>query len=187
MRRDSGDFSADSRHDGDIRSARDTDSVLIAKGQVWELPSSLVADRVQLRVVDVANGPEHVMVGIHTVRSSAPAVVIDRETVRSTWLVDTAILVAGPGAADVRRLRDHLLDLLRYAARTDGHLQRDGDVRVDVRDLVRIVARDETISLRDARHHLRGALALLGGSEIAYSGNGIEEYLIPSRSLQKAA
>jgi hypothetical protein len=84
-----------------------------------------------LKIIEVVDDDYAVA---HTVRRSAPDIVLSRSNMRLRDVIDTGVLVAGPGALDARRRReraDHLSALLRYAAKKSGSPTRDGEVRFD--------------------------------------------------------
>jgi hypothetical protein len=156
----------------------------VAIGQEWELPSVGNADPLVLRIVEEV-GDDWVVV--HTFRRSAPRTILDRSEMWVRNVIDTGVLVAGPGALDAGRRRERatrLADVLQYAARhqTPGE---DGDVRFDGRDIVKMVAADEKVTREQARAILRDALATLGGREITtpYDKDAIG-YVLPAPAVK---
>lgn len=138
----------------------------VLEGQEWELPSESTDDPLMLRIIEVVDDDYAV---VHTVQRSAPDTVLNRSNMRLRDVIDTGVLVAGPGALNAHRRRqraDHLSALLRYAAKKSGSPTREGDVRFDGRELVALVAADEHVTHQQARAMLRDALASLGGREI---------------------
>lgn len=69
----------------------------VAAGQLWELPSEGMADPIQLRVMEVADDG---YAAVQTVRRSAPDVALHRSTMHVREVMDTGVLVDGPGALD---------------------------------------------------------------------------------------
>jgi hypothetical protein len=167
------------------RSSRDYDQVQVATGQRWELPSESTDDLLVLKIIEVVDDDYAV---VHTVRRSAPDTVLNRSNMRLRDVIDTGVLVAGPGALDARTRReraDHLSALLRYAAKRSGSPTRDRQVRFDGQEVVGLVAKDESVTRQQARAMLRDALASLGGREItsAYDPDEIG-YVIPVAAPQ---
>lgn len=156
-------------------------------GQQWELPSGSTSDPLVLKIIEVV---DHDYAVVHTVRRSAPNVILNRSNMRLRDVIDTGVLVTGPGSLDARSRRErtnHLGALLRYAARQSGSPTRDGQLRFDGQEVVGLVAKDENVTHQQARAMLRDALAGLGGREItsAYDPHEIG-YVIPAATLQAA-
>lgn len=153
----------------------------VATGQQWELASKSTNDPLMLKIVEVVDDEYAV---VHTVRRSAPDKTLSRSNIRLRDVVDTGVLVAGPGALSERHRREraaHLGALLRYAARKSGSPSRDGEVRFDGQEVVALVATDEKVTRQDARAMLRDALANLGGREITSAYDPAEfGYVIPA-------
>lgn len=149
------------------------------------MPSVTSNDPLVLRVVEVTDDG---YAAIHTIQKSAPEIVLNRSTMRVRDVIDTGVLVAGPGALDAIRRRAqtaHLRDLLAYAARRTGAPAVAGDVRFDGRELVALVAADEKLPRGQARAILRDALATLGGREITSAYDPAEiGYVIPAAALE---
>lgn len=168
----------------------DASEILLAMhvlaGQEWELPSTTSGDPVVLKVVQVMDDKASVV----TVRRSAPDVVLERSTMWVRDVIDSGVLVRGPGSLGARRRRErvaYLGELLCYQARRHG-VSAGPDVRFDGRELVAMVADDEDVTEAVARAMLRQALAALGGTETTspYSVREIT-YVIPSVRVRGAA
>lgn len=163
----------------------------VKAGQEWELPSVETADPLVLRVVEVVEANDGTYAVVHTVRRSAPGIVLARSNMWVNDVISTGVLVAGPGSLSAMS-RDarvtHLVSLLLYEARRSGTPTGDGDVRFDGQEVVRLVAEDEKTTRDQARAMLRDALASLEGREItsAYDRHEIG-YVIPSDRLRSAA
>jgi len=155
----------------------------IVAGQRWELPSENTSDPLVLKIVEVV---EHDYAVVHTVRRSALSTVLDRSNMLLRDVLDTGVLVAGPGALDARTRRErttHLGALLRYASRRSGCTARNGQLRFDGQEVVSLVAEDEKVTHQQARAMLRDALASLGGREITSPYDPYEiGYVIPGDS-----
>jgi hypothetical protein len=165
----------------------------VAAGQEWELPSAKSDDPLVLKIVEVVDGRYAV---VHTVQRSAPNVVLDRSTMWVRDVINTGVLVAGPGALDVKGRQQritHLRELVLYAARQSQAPVVDGNIRFDARELIELVAADEKVPRDDARAMLRDVLGDLGGTETWAPGNawgwstGHEVYVIPAAALERAA
>ena len=123
----------------------------VAAGQLWELPSEGMADPIQLRVMEVADDG---YAAVQTVRRSAPDVALHRSTMHVREVMDTGVLVDGPGALDPRVRREraqHLSDLLVYAARQSGSRTPKDEFRFDGHEVVQLVASDEGVPSQEAR------------------------------------
>jgi hypothetical protein len=159
----------------------------VVASQQWELPSESTDDPLVLKIIEVVDNEYAV---VHTVRRSAPETVLNRSTMRLRDVIDTGVLVSGPGALDARSRReraDHLSGLLQYAAKQSGSPTRDGQLRFDGREVVDLVAKDESVTHQQARAMLRDALASLGGREItsAYDPHEIG-YVIPATAPRRS-
>jgi hypothetical protein len=157
----------------------------VAAGQHWELPSQGTNDPLMLKIIEVVDREYAV---VHTVRRSAPNIILDRSNMRLREVIDTGVLAAGPGSLDARSRRErasHLAALLRYAAKQSGSPTRDGHLRFDGQEIVSLVAKDENVTHPQARAMLRDALKSLGGREItsAYDPHEIG-YVITADALQ---
>lgn len=152
----------------------------VAAGQLWELPSEGIADPIQLRVIEVSDDG---YAAVQTIRQSAPDVVLDRSTMHVREVMDTGVLVDGPGALGARARRQraqHLGDLLVYAARQSGGRTPSDEFRFDGHEIVQLVARDEGVSSQEARAMLRDALATFGGAEVTNPYDPSEvTYVVP--------
>jgi hypothetical protein len=167
--------------------------VRVLAGQEWELPSAGSDDPLVLKIVEVVDGRYAV---VHTVQRSAPNVVLDRSTMWLRDVIDSGVLVAGPGSLDAKGRRQritHLRELVLYAARQSKAPVVDGNIRFDARELIQLVAVDEKVSRDDARAMLRDVLGELGGIETTVPrnpwdwGNDHEVYVIPAGALERAA
>ena len=167
-------------------------SVRVQVGQEWELPSAGSGDPLVLRVVQIMDDCASVL----TSQRSSPKVVLNRSTMRLRDVIDTGVLVAGPGALDAARRRRraaHLCDLIFYAARRSNSAVDERDIRVDAREIISLVAADEKVSRDIAKAMLRDALASLGGTETTSTPHwwsdplSHEVYVIPVTALAKAA
>jgi hypothetical protein len=140
-----------------------------------------------LKIIEVV---DHDYAVVHTVRRSAPDVILNRSNMRLRDVVDTGVLVMGPGSLDARSRRaraNHLAALLRYAAKHSGSPARNGHLRFDGREIVSLVAKDENVTHPQARAMLRDALAGLGGREITSAYDPYEiGYIIPAKARQAA-
>lgn len=165
----------------------------VRAGQEWELPSVGSSDPLVLKVIEVFdNGTA----AVQTVHRSAPNIVLNSSTMRVGDVIDTGVLVAGPGALNATRRRErvaHLCDLLLYAARQSKAPVVEGNVRFDAREVIALVAADEKVSRDVARAMLRDALATLGGTESTSRparwslDRPHEVYVIPAAALDQAA
>lgn len=160
----------------------------IASGQEWELPLVRTDDPLVMHIVEVVDDEYAV---VHTFRRSAPTNILDRSTMWLRNVIDTGVLVAGPGALDARRRRErvsHHKDLLLYVARGSGSVIPGGDVQFDGEELVALVAQDDGVTRAQAQALLRDALAALAGREIASPRDGrVVGYIIPMTALEAAA
>jgi hypothetical protein len=105
--------------------------VRVVAGQEWELPSAGNHDPLVLKIVEVVDGRYAV---VHTVQRSAPNVVLDRSMMWLRDVIDSGVLVAGPGALDAKRRREriaHLRELVIYAARQSKAPVVDGHIRFE--------------------------------------------------------
>jgi hypothetical protein len=146
-----------------------------------------------LKVVEVVDGRYAV---VHTVQRSAPNVVLARSTMWVRDVIDSGVLVAGPGAPNAKRRRErvaHLRELVLYAARQSKAPVVDGNIRFDAHELIQLVAADEKVSRDVARAMLRDVLGELGGVETTTPrdrwgwGDDHEVYVIPAAALERAA
>jgi len=169
----------------------------VAVGQEWELSrGNNNPDPLVLRVVELLDEGRYAVV--RSFLRSEPDRVLDSSTMWSLSLIETGVLVAGPGALEARRRRERInehTELLLYSARLVHPGPGATEVRFVGTEVVEIVAANEKVDRASAKAMLRDALASLGGTETWtrvnygwYAGSRSEiMYVIPIDAVRPAA